>query len=133
MPPNMIVSKCNVINLMYLSDLVATSEEKWKNIFFLYKSIDLVPKIEITNISASICLIHVSLGLLNSSQLALLKSGEKMVISITHLLFLLSMSYKGQLKVKEKSCLKSFYVYLFYLHLVIGLVGLVSVRTFEIR
>ena len=95
MPPNIIVSKCKFINLTYLSDLVATSEEKWKNIFFLYKSIGLVPKIEITNISASICPVCVILGSLDSSKLVLLKSGEKMVKSITNQLFL---PYRGRLK-----------------------------------
>ena len=55
---------------------MATSEEKWKNIFFLYKSIGLVPKIVITHISATICPICIILGPLDSSQLVLSKSGN---------------------------------------------------------
>ena len=63
------------------------------------------------------------LGSLDSFQLVLSQSGEKMVISVTNQLSLLSRSYKGQLKVKEKCSLKSFELDLFYLHLVIGLVA----------
>ena len=86
--------------------------------FFLYKSIDLVPKLEISNISASICPICLILDSLDSSQLLVSKSGKKTVIPITNKLFLLSWSYK--LKVKDKG-LKRFLLYLFYLHLVMGL------------
>ena len=102
MLPNIIVSKCVFTNVMYLSDLVATSEEKWKNTFISYKSFDLVQRNEITNISASICPMCMIVSSLDS------KSGEKLVISISKQLFLLSRSYKVQLKVKEKCCLKSF-------------------------
>ena len=95
-----------------------------KRHIFLYKSIGLDPQIKMTNISASICPVCVILGSLeDSSHLVLSKSDEKLVISITNQLFLLSRSYKGQLKVKEKCCLKSFQLYLFYLHLVMGLVA----------
>ena len=116
MSSNIIVSECKFKNLRYLNESVATLEEKWKNIFFLCKSIGLGPKIEMKNISASICPICMILG---SSQLVISKVVEKMVTSITNQLFLLSRSYKGQLKVKVKGCLKS----VFCVHLVIGLVA----------
>ena len=64
--------------------------------------------IEMANISASICPICMILGSLNLSMLVLFKSGEKMVISIANQLFPLSWSYKGQLKVNEKCCIKIF-------------------------
>ena len=92
MPPDITVFKCKFINFTYLSNLETISEEKWKNIFFLYKSIGFVPKIEIMNISASICPICMIWSSLDSSQLVLVKLCEKMVISVTNQLFLLSMS-----------------------------------------
>ena len=87
MPPNIIVSQCKFINLGYLSELVDASEEKSKNIFFLYTSIGLDPQIEMANISASMYPICVILGSLDLSKLAFSKSGEKMVISITNKIF----------------------------------------------
>ena len=104
-PHNITVSMCKFINLTYLSDLLVTSEEKWKNIYLLYKSISLVPKIEITNISASICLICMIMGSIDLSELELSKSGEKMVISITNQQFLLSRSTLGQRKMLFKKLL----------------------------
>ena len=38
------LAKINKLN--YLSESVATWEKKWKNLFFLYKSIDLDPKLQ---------------------------------------------------------------------------------------
>ena len=76
-----------------------------KKLFFRFKSIDLDPKIKIFNISASRCLIFMILGLLNLSHEVLARSSDKIVVDITDQLFLLSRSYKGQLKVKQKCCI----------------------------
>ena len=77
----------------------------WKKLFFLFKSYDLDPKIKISNISASTCPIFMILGSLNSSHVVLARSSDKIVIYIKDQLFLLSRSYKGQLKVKQKCCI----------------------------
>ena len=45
------------------------------------------------------------------------------VIYITNQIFPLSRSYKGQLKVKGKCCIKIVYLFLFYLYMVVGLIG----------
>ena len=78
-----------------------------EDIYELNVSIGLDPKIEMENISVSISPICMILSSLDLSKLVLSESGEKMVISVTNQLFTLSMSYKGQIKVKEKCCLKS--------------------------
>ena len=54
MPRDIIVSWCKFINLTYLSESVATLEEKSKNIF-QYKTLGLDPKIKMKNILASNC------------------------------------------------------------------------------
>ena len=76
-----------------------------KNYFFLFKSIDLDPKIKISNISASRCPIFMILGSLNLSHVVLARSSDKIVIYIADQPFLLLRSYKGQLKVKQKCCI----------------------------
>ena len=78
-----------------------------EDIYELNVSIGLDPKIEMENISVSISPICMILSSLDLSKLVLSESGEKMVMSVTNQLFTLSMSYKGQIKVKEKCCLKS--------------------------
>ena len=87
---------------------------------FLYKSIGLDPKIKKANIPASnlydimlVWIVYVSTC----------QSNCTMVTYITNQLFLLSRSYKGQLKVKRKYCIRSIQLGLFYLYMVIGLMG----------
>ena len=62
-------------------------------------------QIKISNISASRCPIFMILGSLNLSRVVLARSSAKIVIYITDQLFLLSRSYKGQLKVKQTCCI----------------------------
>ena len=102
--PNINISHCTFINLTYLSESVATLGDKMKNIFFLYKYFGLDPKIEMANISASMCLLCMIVGSQDLSKLVFSKSGEKMVTSITNQIFHFSRSCKGQFKVKEKCC-----------------------------
>ena len=88
---------------MYLSESEATKEEKWKNLFFLYKSIDFDPKITIANISASNhanCPICMILDSLDSSHLVLVIPSDKMVIYIKQIKYF---HFQGHTKVNSRS------------------------------
>ena len=67
MPPTVIVSLPKLINLTYLSELVAISSYIKRKV---YKSIGLEPKTEMANISASYCPTCMILGLLELPLLA---------------------------------------------------------------
>ena len=76
---------------------------------FPCESIGLVPNIEMTNISASNCPIYMMVGLLDSTQLVLLKSGEKKwsyLLQINYSTFkVIQRSNQGQRKMLFKKLL----------------------------